>query len=135
MYDQSEKVFALIWMITGTFYYCYVIGNISSYVSQLNLKNFEYDSQMKVVEKLSYENRISDDTLKKISESIIANKEKFDKKSVDELKPYISIETFNMLRKEMLTTFISKFQFFNKLSLASIALIKEHSHVKTDSSV
>lgn len=90
---------------------------------------------MKVVEKLSYENRISDDTLKKISESIVANKEKFDKKSVDELKPYISIETFNMLRKEMLTTFISKFQFFNKLSLASIALIKEHSHVKTDSSV
>jgi len=73
--------------------------------------------------------------LKKISESIIANKEKFDKKSVDEVNPYISIETFNMLRPEMLTTFISKFQFFNKLSLASIALIKEHSQVKTDSSV
>lgn len=35
----------------------------------------------------------------------------------------------------MLTTFISKFQFFNKLSLASIALIKEHSQQKTDSSV
>jgi len=39
--NENEKFFALFWMIVGIAFFSYVIGNVSSYVSQMNLKDME----------------------------------------------------------------------------------------------
>jgi len=42
---------------------------------------------MKIIDNLSYDNNLSDDLLKLMTESINQNRDKFENNSIDELKP------------------------------------------------
>jgi len=85
--EEREKLLAIIWMIIGIAFFSYVVGNISSYVSQMNLKDMEYNNKMKIIDNLSYDNNLSDDLLKLMTESINQNRDKFENNSINELKP------------------------------------------------
>mmetsp|Transcript_65438 Transcript_65438/g.141384 ORF Transcript_65438/g.141384 Transcript_65438/m.141384 type:complete len:94 (+) Transcript_65438:665-946(+) len=70
-----------------------------------------------------------------MTDSVNQSRDKFESNSIDELKPYLSKDVFNQLQKELFTSFIARFTLLQKFSMETIAVIKEHASLKTDSNV
>jgi len=133
--NEYEKIIGLLWMIYSLAFIAYIIGNISSYVSQMNLKELDFNNKMKIIDNLSYDNNLSDDLLKLLTESISNNKNRNDNVSIDELKPFISKDLYSQLQKQLFNSYIKKFRFLEKVNMEIVSILKKFSIFKSEENV
>ena len=81
---------------------------------------------MSIVDNLAFENKVSVEMGRIVSESMINNKHKFKSYGIESLQPYIKKDLYVKLHKEIYADFTKIFKFFELIDFETMHYFKEY---------
>lgn len=94
-------------------------------IQQINSADYAFKSKLDIIDKISYEKKVSEETLKLVHESLYLNKEKVKENSIGMLMEFVNADTYKQLQKEAYAKFVNKFLFLKEVDLDYIQIWKD----------